>query len=223
MLPPRDGRLGRTGSSVSGPVSGRRPARSVTTLLTVTAVVIVLGGVAGVIWALVTPPTTGVVLKGLTRDGISTDFDGVGAFALIMFTYGGIAALVAWAAARPWRGVTGFLVPAAGTVAGSALGAQVGMWLAGFRFDDDLAGLPLESVYRVVPELWLDGGTRAGHSAPWTLLICAPFACALVYLVCVLSSRTADLGVGDLDDEHPADDPAGSAVTSADAASRTHL
>ncbi|MBM7279424.1 DUF2567 domain-containing protein [Gordonia rubripertincta] len=208
---------------MSDRVSGRRPARSVATLLTVTAAVIVLGAVAGAIWALVTPPTTGVVLKGLTRDDISTEFGGVGAFALIMFIYGGVAALVAWAAARPWRGVTGFLVPAVGTVGGSAIGAQFGMWLAGFRFDDDIAGLPLESVYRVVPDLWLDGGTRAGHSAPWTLLICAPFAFALIYLVCVLSSRTADLGVGDLDDDHPADDPTGSDLTSADAASRTRL
>lgn len=207
---------------MSDRVSERRPARSVATLLTVTAAVIVLGAVAGAIWALVTPPTTGVVLKGLTRDDISTEFGGVGAFALIMFTYGGVAALVAWAAARPWRGVTGFLVPAVGTVGGSAIGAQFGMWLAGFRFDDDIAGLPLESVYRVVPGLWLDGGTRAGHSAPWTLLICAPFAFALIYLVCVLSSRTADLGVGDLDDDHPADDPTGSDLTSADAASQTH-
>ena len=208
---------------MSDRVSGRRPARSVATLLTVTAAVIVLGAVAGAIWALVTPPTTGVVLKGLTRDDISTEFGGVGAFALIMFTYGGVAALVAGTAARPWRGVTGFLVPAVGTVGGSAIGAQFGMWLAGFRFDDGIAGLPLESVYRVVPDLWLDGGTRAGHSAPWTLLICAPFAFALIYLVCVLSSRTADLGVGDLDDDHPADDPTGSDLTSADAASRTHL
>ncbi|GAC55487.1 MULTISPECIES: DUF2567 domain-containing protein [Gordonia] len=208
---------------MSGPVSGRRAARSVATLLTATAAVIVLGAVAGAIWALVTPPTTGVVVKGLTREDIPTGFDGVGAFALIMFAYGGIAALVAWAAARPWRGVTGFLVPALGTVAGSAIGAQVGMWLAGLRFDDDIAGLPLDSVYRVVPELWLDGGTRAGHSAPWTLLICAPFAFAMVYLVCALSSRTADLGVGDLDVDHRAgDDPSGSEVTSVDAVSRTH-
>ncbi|MCK8615007.1 DUF2567 domain-containing protein [Gordonia sp. C13] len=207
---------------MSDRTSGRRPARSVTTLLTATMAVIVLGGVAGAIWALVTPPTTGVVLKGLTRNDISTEFGGVGAFALIMFTYGGIAALVAWAAATPWRGVTGFLVPAIGTVAGSAIGAQLGMWLAGFRFDDDITGLPLESVYRLVPDLWLDGGTRAGHSAPWTLLICAPFAFALIYLVCVLSSRTPDLGVGDLDDDHLAGDPVGSDLTSADAASRTH-
>ncbi|MCZ4580151.1 DUF2567 domain-containing protein [Gordonia amicalis] len=208
---------------MSGPASGRHVARPVATLLTATAAVIVLGAVAGAIWALVTPPTTGVVVKGLTREDIPTGFDAVGAFALIMFAYGGIAALVAWAAARPWRGVTGFLVPALGTVAGSAIGAQVGMWLAGLRFDDDIAGLPLESVYRVLPELWLDGGTRAGHSAPWTLLICAPFAFAMVYLVCLLSSRTADLGVGDLDVDHRAgDDPSGSEVTSVDAVSRTH-
>lgn len=208
---------------MNGQVPGRRRARSVATLLTVTAAVLVLGAVAGAIWAVVTPPTTGVVFKGLTRENIPTEFDGVGAFALIMFAYGGIAALVAWAAARPWRGVTGFLMPAVGTVAGSAIGAQLGMWLAGLRFDDDIAGLPLDSVYRVVPDLWLDGGTRAGHSAPWTLLICAPFAFAIIYLVCVLSSRTADLGVGDLDADHLADaGPDATDLTSVDAASRTH-
>ena len=63
---------------------------------------------------------------------------------------------------------------------------------------------------------------RDRYSSPWILLICAPFAFAIVYLVCVLSARTADLGVGDL----PADpfaEPAGAELTSGDAASRTRL
>ncbi|MBD0860135.1 DUF2567 domain-containing protein [Gordonia sp. zg691] len=169
------------------------------------------------IWASLTPPSTGVVIEG-ARGDIPVDFDGIGAFALVMFGYGGVAALVVWLAAKPWRGVVGFVWPALGTVAGAALAATAGMRIAGLRFHDDPADLPVGTMYRVVPELWLEGATRAGQSASWTLLICAPFAFALVYLVCVLSSRTADLGVGDLD----LHDPSAEELTSAGVASRTH-
>ncbi|MFE0749906.1 DUF2567 domain-containing protein [Gordonia sp. NPDC058843] len=194
------------------------PVRSVSRLAAVTVGVAVFGAVAGVVWALFTPPTTGVVFEGLRREGIPADFGGVGAFAVTMFVYGAVAAVAVWLAARAWRGVSGFVWPALATVAGSALAASVGMWVAGLRFDDDPTALPVDAIYRVAPELWLEGATRSGSSEPWTLLICAPFAFAIVYLVCVLSSRTADLGVGDLDDEEPSAD----VFTSAGATSRTH-
>ncbi|WP_439029160.1 DUF2567 domain-containing protein [Gordonia terrae] len=207
------------GSHVRGfePGSPRRLVRPLARLVAVVLAVLALGAVAGVIWGLVTPATTGIVVEGLRREDVSTDFGGVGAFALVMFAYGGVAALLVWFTARTWRGVRGFVAPVTASAAGGALAATVGMWVAGLRFDDDPATMPVEAVYRVAPELWLDGGTRSGPSDPWTLLICAPFAFAVVYLVCVLSSRTADLGVGDLDDiDWPAVD-----ITSADAASRT--
>ncbi|EON33039.1 hypothetical protein GTC6_09454 [Gordonia terrae C-6] len=159
------------------------------------------------------------MFEGLRRDDIPADFDGVGAFAMTMFVYGAVAAVAVWFAARSWRGVSGFVWPALATTAGSAIAAWVGMWVAGLRFDDDPTALPVDATYRIAPELLLDGATRAGSSEPWTLLICAPFAFALVYLVCVLSSRTADLGVGDLDGHELSAD----AFTSAGAASRTHL
>lgn len=194
------------------------PVRTVSRLAAVTVGVALIGVVAGVVWALLTPPTTGVVFEGLRREDFPADFAGVGAFALTMFAYGAVAAVAVWFAARTWRGVAGFVWPALATVAGSALAASAGMWVAGLRFDDDPTALPVDAVYRVAPELWLDGATRSGSSEPWTLLICAPFAFAVVYLVCVLSSRTADLGVGDLEsDELPAD-----VFTSVGAASRTH-
>ncbi|WP_238421661.1 DUF2567 domain-containing protein [Gordonia sp. 'Campus'] len=197
--------------------SPRRLDRPLSRLIAVALGVVALGAVAGIIWGLLTPASTGIVVEGLRRDDVSTDFGGVGAFALVMFAYGGIAALVVWFAARAWRGVSGFVWPVLASTAGGALAAAVGMWVAGLRFHDDPASMPVEAVYRVAPELWLDGGTRSGPSDPWTLLICAPFAFAVVYLVCVLSSRTADLGVGDLDEV----DWSSSDVTSADAASRT--
>ncbi|MGW6032373.1 DUF2567 domain-containing protein [Gordonia terrae] len=194
------------------------PVRTVPRLAVVSVGVALLGAVAGVIWALLTPPTTGVVFDGLRRDDIPADFGGVGAFAVTMFGYGAVAALVVWFAARSWRGVSGFVWPALAATAGSALAATVGMWVAGLRFDDDPTALPVDATYRIAPELWLDGATRSGSSEPWTLLICAPFAFAVVYLVCVLSSRTADLGVGDLAD----DASSAEVLTSAGATSRTH-
>lgn len=57
--------------------------------------------------------------------------------------------------------------------------------------------------FRLVPDLVLDGATRNGFSAPWILLICAPLALSLVYLVCALATSDADLGVGDGVDDLP--------------------
>ncbi|WGJ84069.1 DUF2567 domain-containing protein [Gordonia sp. SMJS1] len=199
-----------------------RVERPVSVLVAMTVAVVLMGAIAGMVWGVLTPPTTGVVVRGLTPELVTTDFGGVAAFALTMFGYGAAAALVVWIAVRAWRGVVGFLVPVLGTVAGSAVAAETGMWLAGMRFDDDVTALPVSSVYEVAPELWLEGGTSAGYSSPWILLICAPFAFAIVYLVCVLSARTADLGVGDLPDD-PFAEPAGAELTSGDAASRTRL
>lgn len=199
-----------------------RVERPVSVLVAMTVAVVLMGAIVGMVWGVLTPPTTGVVVRGLTPELVTTDFGGVAAFALTMFGYGAAAALVVWIAVRAWRGVVGFLVPVLGTVAGSAVAAETGMWLAGMRFDDDVTALPVSSVYEVAPELWLEGGTSAGYSSPWILLICAPFAFAIVYLVCVLSARTADLGVGDLPDD-PFAEPAGAELTSGDAASRTRL
>ncbi|MEO9327644.1 DUF2567 domain-containing protein [Gordonia aurantiaca] len=204
-----------------GPVTPSRVERPASLLIAVTVAVVLLGAVAGMLWAVLTPPTSGVVVPGLTPDLVTTDFDSVGVFALAMFGYGALAALVVWIAVRAWRGVIGFLVPVLGTAIGSVVAVETGMWLAGMRFDDDVSALPVSATYEVAPELWLEGGTRAGYSFPWALLICAPFAFAIVYLVCVLSARTADLGVGDLLDEAPATPPDPD-LTSVDAASRTH-
>ena len=107
-----------------------------------------------------------------------------------------LCTMVAWFSARMWRGPGGFVIVAISSVLGAGLAAWLGTVLAQWRFDDPRT-VGVGSAFRVVPDLWLDSASR-GFSGPWILLICAPLAVALTYLVCALLSRTADLGVGDL-------------------------
>ncbi|MET9199692.1 DUF2567 domain-containing protein [Gordonia sp. NPDC003585] len=171
-------------------------------LLAVVGVVVLLGAVAGATWAAITPTVTATRVDGgftLPAEQTAKAFSGVAVFGLTMAVYGLIAALVAWFVARTWRGLLGYGAVLAATIGGSALAIEVGMWITDWLYGDR-TGIALGDTVELVPRLWLRGGTAHGAAEPWTLLICAPFALTLVYLVCVLSSRTADLGVGDLDD-----------------------
>ncbi|WP_238403666.1 DUF2567 domain-containing protein [Gordonia desulfuricans] len=177
-----------------------RPAhRTPSTLVAVAAVTLLLGVIAGAVWAVVTPAMSGVrAADGASVSGaqLGEEFAGVAAFCLIMCAFGAIAAGVSWSAARGWRGLPGYGVTLASTIVGTGVAGWVGTQIA----DWHLAGptdVAVGQTFRVVPDLWLDQSVRQGPSGPWVLLICAPLFATLVYLVCALAQRDGDLGVGD--------------------------
>ncbi|MEE3852493.1 DUF2567 domain-containing protein [Gordonia sp. LSe1-13] len=179
--------------------------RPVAALAAVAGAIVLLGVVVGVLWAVVTPALTGRVVSAdsaiVPATAFGSEFAAVGTFALLLFGYGIIAVLIGWIACRAWRGPVGFVVVAVATVAGSIVAAVAGTWMADWRFDDPRA-MPVGSTFYVVPDLWLDGAVRGGFGGGWVLFVCAPLAAALFYLGAALASRTADLGVGDLDEMH---------------------
>lgn len=162
--------------------------------------VLLLGIISGVIWAFVTPAMSGRVV-GVDEAIIPAaqfpeEFAGVAVFAVIMFAFGVLAALVGWVRGREWRGPWGFLAIAVAAFVGSILAMLVGTQVAQWRFGDPHS-MPVGSGFRLVPDLWLDGSV-SGFGSEIVLFICAPLVLSLVYLTCALSSRHADLGVGDL-------------------------
>lgn len=169
-------------------------------LAEIVAAVLVIGVIGGVLWAFVTPAMSGRVLDDKSAIIPATEFPqefaGVAVFALIMFAVGVLAAVIGWVRGRPWRGPWGFLAIAVAAFVGSILAMLVGTQVARWRFGDPY-GMPVGSTFRVVPDLWLDGAA-SGFGSEMAVFICAPMAAALVYLTCALSSRHADLGVGDL-------------------------
>ncbi|MFW0787131.1 DUF2567 domain-containing protein [Gordonia sp. CPCC 206044] len=177
------------------------PQRPVGPLVAVVVSVILLGAVAGALWAMITPAMTGRVVGDdsaiIPAEQFPDEFAGVATFAVVLFGYGVIAVVVAWLTSRQWRGPLGALVVAASTFVGAAIAALVGTWVADVRFDDPRS-LPAGAAFDVVPDLWLDGAVRGGAGGPWAIFVCAPLAAALVYLGLALASRHADLGVGDL-------------------------
>ncbi|MGV9826266.1 DUF2567 domain-containing protein [Gordonia sp. NPDC003429] len=173
--------------------------RPASPIVAVAASVLLLGVVAGAVWAVTTPAMAGSVTAegpAVPAGQLGEEFAGVGAFCLLMFGYGVVSAIVAWVAARRWRGVAGFGVLFVAVLAGSAIAGWVGTRIAHLHFTDPHSAAVGET-FRVVPDLWSDGVTSAGYTAPWIVLICAPLAATLVYLLCTLATRSADLGVGD--------------------------
>lgn len=175
------------------------PARS--TLAASAMVSALLAVVAGATWALVTPAVSGRITPegaAVAPQQFGEEFAGVGVFALIMFGYGALAAGICWATARTWRGPVGYAVTLGAVAVGTPIAGVAGTWIAGWRFGD-IATQPMGATFRVVPDLWLDGATRDGFSAPWALLLCAPVTATLVYLACALAAGPADLGADEAD------------------------
>lgn len=186
-------------------------------LLTTIVVVMLLGAVAGALWAVITPTMGGRIVGPdsavLVAARIPDEFGAIAVFALVIFGYGMLSAAIAWIVGRAWRGPAGFVFAASSAFLGALLAAWVGTGVAQWRTPDPRS-LPVGASFDLVPDLWLSGAVRGGLGGQWVLFLTAPCAVALVYLVCALLARDADLGVGDK--------PSDAVITSADVASRTH-
>ena len=175
-----------------------RPPRSA--LVAVMCAIALLGAAVGAVWAMITPTVTGRVLSAqyaeIIGGGDSAEYESMAWLAVLLFVFGLVAAVIAWLAARPWRGPVGYLALGVATVAGSVIAAVVGDRLTAWRFDDPKT-LPVGTTYEFGAELFAEHWWTLIPS-PWVLLICAPFTATLLYLVFALSSADPDLGVGDL-------------------------
>lgn len=174
----------------------------------VVVVVALLGAavlVAG-LWVLLAPAANLTVEPGGAA-GFTTEadpakmFDGVAVFALLALGLGAVIALASWFGLRATRGPAGLLFVAVMSVATSAVALQfAGVFTRAAHPALDRA---VPGSYQRTGGLWFDGSV--GPS--WLLLVCAPTAGLLIYLVCVISCADADLGRGDFasssDDESP--------------------
>ncbi|WP_347956557.1 DUF2567 domain-containing protein [Gordonia aichiensis] len=155
--------------------------------------------VAG-LWVVLAPTPDLVVSHG-GRLGFATEadparlFDGVATFAFLAFGLGVLIALAAWFGLRSSRGPGGLAFVVLMSIATSGLALDLADRFGTRAHDTIDRAVPGD--YRGTVNLWLDGTV----GPPWLLLLCAPTAGVLIYLVCVISSAHADLGVGDLPDE----------------------
>lgn len=165
----------------------------------VIGVTLLLGVVAGSVWATVTPAMSGhISAQGalVQPQEFGEEFAGVAVFALLMLGYGAVAAVLAWFIARAWRGLPGYVAILGSVIVGTVIAGFVGTWIADWQFGD-VHSHTIGAAFKAVPDLWLSGATRGGMSGPWVLVLCAPLGATLVYLVHTLVTRHADLGVGD--------------------------
>ncbi|ALG85114.1 DUF2567 domain-containing protein [Gordonia phthalatica] len=157
---------------------------------------LVLSAVVGGLWVLLAPTPEIIVEKpGSGRYASEADpaklFSALAVFAFLSFGLGVVIALVSWFGLRFTRGPAGLAFVAVMSIATSALAVQIGTQLG--RLVHGEIDLNVPGTYRGTVNLWIENDV--GPS--WILLICAPAAAILIYLVCVISSNHADLGVGD--------------------------
>ncbi|KJR04939.1 DUF2567 domain-containing protein [Gordonia sp. PS3] len=171
--------------------------RVVAVVLALFAAAVAVGG----LWVLLAPaPDVVVEHGGQMRFATEADpaklFDGVAIFSFLCLGLGVLIGLATWFGLRTSRGIGGFAFVVLMSIATSALALNLADRFGRMSHGEIERSVP--GSYSGTVNLWLDGDVGPA----WVLLLCAPTAGALVYLVCVLSSAHADLGVGDL----PADE-----------------
>lgn len=181
-IPGSDRTLGRAPSPTT--IDYRRPIAFVVIVLALAALV------AG-LWVWLSPPVTATVTEpgqGEFDEGsVPNLFGGVAVFAFLSFGLGVVLALASWFGLRSMRGVPGLLLTTVIAIVASGLSMDLGTRIAkGIRpaLDENVPG-----DYELTVKLWFDSDV----SQPWLLLICAPIAALLVYLVCVLTAKNPTL------------------------------
>lgn len=158
-------------------------------------VVLGLSVLVGALWVWLAPPVTVTVLHGgdaRFSEGASANlFGGVAVFALLSFGLGAVLALAGWFGLPHMRGVPGLILTTVMAVVSSGLAMNIGTWIAEAVRPDLNRASPGE--YHLTTKLWFDSGS----TPPWLLLICAPTAALIVYLICVLTAKNPTLRPGD--------------------------
>ncbi len=159
-----------------------------------------VGLIAGILWGLLVPGVTGVVVAPGRAGALGADtghrFDAVAMFACISFVAGALGGVGAWWI-RSLRGSAGALSVAIGAVVGATLGAWIGGLVAGARHPG-VGDTAVGQFFSSAPSLRLDGSavdSVGGFAFSWAIVVVAPIGALLAYLVLLLVVRRADLGV----------------------------
>ena len=159
-----------------------------------------VGLLGGILWGLVVPGVTGVVVAPGRAGALGADtghrFDAVAMFACISFVAGALGGVGAWWI-RALRGSAGALSVAVGAVVGSVVAAWIGGLIAGARHPG-AGDTPVGQFFSSAPSLRLAGpavDTAGGLAFSWAIVVVAPIGALLAYLVLLLVVRRADLGV----------------------------
>ncbi|GGF29911.1 DUF2567 domain-containing protein [Williamsia phyllosphaerae] len=162
--------------------------------------VAVVGLIGGILWGLVVPGVTGVVVAPGRAGALGADtghrFDAVAIFACISFVAGALGGVGVWWI-RSLRGSVGAVSVAIGAVVGAALAAWIGGLIAGARHPG-VGDTAVGQFFSSAPSLRLDGSTVdsvGGFDFSWAIVVIAPIGALLAYLVLLLVVRRADLGV----------------------------
>lgn len=165
-----------------------------------------LGVAGGVVWGLVVPGVTGVVVAPGRAGALGADtghrFDAIALFACISAVVGVLAGVVVWTV-RSLRGPLGAVLVTVGTIVGGALGAWLGGLVAHLRhpgpgdtavgrYFTSAPGLRLSGA-----QLDLTGGldVSVGVGMSWAVLVVAPAVGLVVVLIRILAARSPDLDV----------------------------
>ena len=215
MFATRVGRLVGPHPSMSTPeaaaipdrvVVRRDPRALVRPTVVVLGVLLALGAVGGVVWGLVVPGVTGVVVAPGRAGALGADtghrFDAIALFACISMVVGVLAGVVVWSV-RALRGPVGAVLVAIGTLAGGALGAWFGGLVAHGRHPGP-GGAAVGEYFTSAPGLRLAGArldltggldVSVGVGMSWAVLVVAPAVGLVVVLVRILAARSPDLDV----------------------------
>ena len=167
-------------------------------LVFVSAGVVLVGVVWGLIWGLLTPGIDGRVIapnKAVATGDTTTDFTAIGVYFAVAMIAGVILAVVFWMPPK-MRGPAGVAGLAFGAIAAGIIAVWVGDLVARLRFPGR-DGVPVDGDFTQAPSLrmadaYLDIGGGIGFS--WALLVVAPLTALLTYLVLVVMNRSGDLG-----------------------------
>ena len=162
--------------------------------------VAVVGLIGGILWGLVVPGVTGLVVAPGQAGALGADtghrFDAVALFACISFVVGVVGGVGTWWI-RPLRGTAGSLAAAVGSAVGAVLAVVIGGLVAGARHPG-VGDTAVGQFFSSAPGLRLSGaaaGSAGGFAFSWAIVVIAPIGALLAYLVMLLVVRRADLGV----------------------------
>ncbi|HEY9314112.1 DUF2567 domain-containing protein [Williamsia sp.] len=167
-------------------------------LIFVSAGVVLVGALWGLIWGLLTPGIEGrmVTADSAVATGDTSDaFVAIGVYFTVALIAGVILAVVFWMPPR-LRGPAGVAGLAFGAIAAGIIAVWVGDAVARVRFPGR-DGVPIDGNFTQAPSLrmpdaFLDIGGGIGFS--WALLAVAPLTALLTYVVLIVMNRSGDLG-----------------------------
>ncbi|SIS20277.1 DUF2567 domain-containing protein [Williamsia sterculiae] len=161
---------------------------------------VIVGAVAGVLWGVLAPGVRGVVAEIGAAVSLPTAvdirFDAVAVFVCVMVVAGVIVGLLGWSV-RSLRGVAGVLTTVVSAVVTSAVAMWIGGLVAHARYPGPGPHREVGQFYTSSPALWMPPAHLGPIPAPWALVVIAPLAAVIAYLVATLSSPYPDLGRGD--------------------------